>query len=166
MRQHHFVSIFMILLLFFSCKNDNKELDNNEALEAMGKFTGTWQLQPKLKSYEHWEHVNNGFIGKDFHITDGDTVLTTVYFIEPQGDSIRLQVQPIDFSGEGKNATINYKLTSANSQRFVFTNPNHNFPKTMTFSFQRNGREIALYLEGMLNGQVQQADLLYKKITS
>ncbi len=155
------LSFIFLALCLIQCKQEPKQLDNETAFESFTKITGSWQLQPNLTTYEMWEPMKNGLIGKGYTIDGTDTTINEVYFFEHIGDSLRLEVQPINDNGISQ--PISYYLTSASPKTFVFENQEHNFPKKMTYKFQND--EISIILEGEIGGLHQQADLILKRVS-
>jgi len=155
-----YILIFFLAALLTACGTDISDLSADEQLEMFSDITGTWVRQPNEKMIENWEPVEKGLIGKGMAVSEAnDTVITEVYFLEKVNDSLRLEVQPI--SEDGISMPIQYFLTEINKQSFVFENPNHTFPKKMTYVLRKN--EMSVLLSGEINGYGQQTDLRYTK---
>jgi len=154
-----YLSAFVLL---FSCsaEKQNDTLTTQEAYNFFQSLSGDWAMQPTEDALEIWDNTADNVVGHGIAVNEkGDSLITEAYFLEIVNDSLRFQVQPI--TDEGFSKSIDYFLTRATANKFVFENPKHNFPKKMTYVFKKNQYQV--FLEGEIDGFSMQSDLLFKR---
>lgn len=118
------------------------------------RLAGKWQDMNRDNAfYEEWNQMDGSSLsGTGYVMSSSDTV-----FIE------RLEIKPIDsdlyyivgLSSNQRDETVKFKMTEATAKRIVFENPQHDFPKKITYELMPdsglqvhlNGHEAGQYTE-------------------
>ncbi len=159
--KNYFFVLFLILFLF-ACKEEpvDESITPIEAYEFLRTIGGEWAIQPTERAIEIWLNTEDNITGQGISISeDGDSSHTEVYFLEMINDSLRLEVLPV--SESGYSLPIQYFLTNATADTLVFENPEHTFPKIMTYVFSDD--EYQVLLKGDIDGVDMNSELVYKK---
>lgn len=149
---------FSLVILLVSCW----EVKQNSPLDAFTPLEGTWEMPFEGTSvFERWEKVNDTLMrGWSYEISDGDSVLTeTIQIIAT--DSGTFYVPVVTEQNEG--APVFFKLTSRESDGWVFENPEHDFPTRIEYHFLSND-QLAAAVSGEVNGEMRSLEFNYRKV--
>lgn len=127
-----------------------------QTLDDFKWLEGTWQRQNVKEgnsAFESWEVNKDELIGIGATLRGADTV-----FVE------KLKIKLID--GEmnyvalvGENGRpVNFKITSYDKKGFVSENPNHDFPKKITYKLE--GKQLT----ATISGDGKEIPFLFEKI--
>ena len=143
--------ILAVLVFTFSCLQNNTE----NLPDALKQIAGTWQLDDS-NTFEIWENKGTFYAGRVIKIKNQDTLLVESLRILSLRNEIYFEATvPRQNQGE----PILFKLTEAGTSHFQFENPDHDFPKKITYSFPHRNKLIAA-----ISGNNKQAKLNYQKI--
>lgn len=149
MKTAHYFIIALIVLLNFGCTNTDKK-----QLRDFAAFKGTWQLE-NSNTFETWETCDNFIAGKVIKIENGDTLFVENLRILSDKNAIYYEAT-VPLQNKGK--AVRFKLTEQNNNKFVFENPEHDFPQKISYTFL-NKKEM----KAIISGGNKQISLNYKK---
>lgn len=90
---------------------------------------GTWKMENK-ESYEHWDILNDHALkGFSYKIKDGQMHISEYLDIATNGNKVTYTATVIK---QNQGEAIDFELSRADSI-FVFTNPDHDFPKEIVY---------------------------------
>ncbi|MBE2190481.1 MAG: hypothetical protein IAE98_13595 [Candidatus Kapabacteria bacterium] len=125
------MKLIYILLLIFS----------TSALYSQTAFPdflhGTWKMENK-EIYEHWDILSEGKMkGFSYKMKNGKMTVSEYLDLTIQGSDI---IYTASVLNQNKGAGIDFRMTQSDSL-FVFENPNHDFPKKISY-LKRSDTEI------------------------
>lgn len=99
-------------------------------LAKLSWMAGSWIAESGgNKSEEHWTHADAGsMLGVSRTIANGKTVFYEFLRIERGADGIVYHAAP-----KGRAPATPFTLTSSETNKAVFENPKHDFPKKITY---------------------------------
>jgi hypothetical protein len=153
-----FTSIFILTTIFFlpSCKN------TNPAFDSLSKIEGTWEMRFDGSAvYEEWQRVNDTlYIGKSYEVSESDTFITETIKLVSNNQGI-FYIPTVNDQNEGD--PVPFKLTSGEGGRFVFENPNHDFPTQIIYDFKSNNN-LNASVSGIIRGELRSLDFEYERV--
>ena len=135
----------------FATLNDKPLAETNgpKGVERLAWMAGHWsreQVQVAVVTEEAWLSPLGGtMLGVNRTAGEDETYSTEHLSIFEEDGEIWYEASP---SGQ---ATTRFKLTSANGQRAVFENPEHDFPQLIEYT--RDGDELRAVIRGKLDGK-------------
>ena len=120
------ILFFVAIFMFHSC-----QIKNND-FKKLHWLAGTWDVN-EGQYFESWEIKNTQlFVGKSFKINPpSDTIiLETIELTQIEGDIFYIPT----VSSQNNSQPIPFKLSSISENEVVFENPNHDFPKKISYS--------------------------------
>jgi hypothetical protein len=147
--------LFLAILLFCSCKKQNP------AFEKLSIIEGRWSM--KFESgevFEEWKRVNDTlFEGKSYEVSDSDTNLSeSVKLINATTGIYYIPLVP----DQNNSEPVSFLLTASDKNKFVFENPEHDFPSTIIYEFV-NATRLKATVFGKVNGSERSLDFDYIK---
>ncbi len=121
-----------------------------EKIKSMNWLVGKWQLVNKdTISTETWELKNDSvYSATSMDIKAGkDTLRYEDITIEQKGADV-FYIPVMKDQNDGK--PVSFKLTSMEGQRMVFENPDHDFPKKI--SYELKGDSLIAEISGPMEG--------------
>jgi len=138
--------VLPLLLLLCACGGPADPSTTELPLGPVPDFswmTGNWQRsddKPGRTTFEQWEQASETlYLGLSYTMVDIDTVWQ---------EKMRLVSAEIGWTLEvnGEGETIPFRLTSIEQGSFVSENPNHDFPKMITYTLR--GDSLAAVISG------------------
>lgn len=143
--------IFGSLLMLSACMNESKNTQMELKMKQLHWLVGEWQRtneKPERTTMELWELQENGNLKGVGLTTEGDKlVFKEELTLQLSGDKIQYIADVPD-----NLQLIAFLLTESNDSKMVFENPEHDFPKkisyerladdTMKAIVSGNGKEI------------------------
>lgn len=154
----------VVSLVFFSCssgskeKTDSEKNNKTEILKQFDWLLGDWQnITAEFEFYESWEKdSDNLFKGESFMTIAGDTVFSEFVDLELDKGEIFYRVSVSD---QNDGTAVSFKLVSSDNQKFVFTNPEHDYPQTIVYRYVAPDSLYA-HIEGNLDGKYRREDFV------
>lgn len=153
----------IVCLLFFSCKNENKNEDlipkkRFLKMEKASWFLGEWENKSKEGiATEIWTLQSDSvYSGKSFIIKDKDTLFSEKMTITQKNDSLFYNV---NVSNQNNGETISFYSTRIEEGQIVFENPKHDFPNKIVYNKINNDSIVA----GIYGGTKYQSFPMKKK---
>ncbi|MBX9671098.1 MAG: hypothetical protein K2X93_26145 [Candidatus Obscuribacterales bacterium] len=125
--------VLAILMISGLCANSAFALESK--LSDLSWMVGQWQCKADSAEFEeHWMRASgDSMIGMGREVKDGKLAFHEYLRLEGRDDGIYYIAQPF-----GKIVT-EYKLTKATPSVMLFENPDHDFPKKIEYSLQKDG---------------------------
>jgi hypothetical protein len=116
------------------------------------RLAGKWEdVDSENKFYEEWTVVGDSMlIGKGYVMVSADTVFIENLRILKEKEGTFYQVNLSSNQSE-KPEVVKFKMTSSGETDIVFENPQHDFPKKITYRMISN-TEMRVFLNGIENG--------------
>jgi hypothetical protein len=155
------------LLLIFSCTTlliglSAFNTNSTDPLHKASWLLGTWVNESSTgKTYESWRKLNpNELAGKSFMLTGNDTfVFETIKLVEQNGSIF--YIPKVETQNNGK--AIRFGLQSQTDKQVVFTNPQHDFPKKITYTLIHNDSLVA-EISGTVKGKPRTQTIPMKRV--
>ena len=158
-----------VVACMLSCNNEPKEkampaqAAPYEKLDSASWLLGTWTDSSKTgKATETWHRENDStYTAESYIVSQKDTIFYEQAKLEQRNQEIHLVVKT---KGQNDNEAVSFKLSSANAEALIFSNPQHDFPTQIAYT--KIGSD-SLYAEisGMAKGQERKVGFPFKKIT-
>lgn len=111
---------------------------------------GTWENTEKPGTFERWDYGLEALNGKGYKIKNGKETILENLSITSQGHSLFYHATVV---GQNDDKTVTFKLTQSGNNSFTFTNPEHDFPKEITYINLGNDQMKASVSDGQPNGK-------------
>ncbi len=121
---------------------------------------GTWKMTTKRGAIcEEWKKVNDNHLqSKGYFIKGADTLVNERVALTNSKEGIFYTSTVED---QNNKEPITFKMTGADNNRFVFENPQHDFPKRIVYKFITADSMHAFIDDGTETGKRQ--NFYYKK---
>lgn len=144
--------IFSFFFFLFSCYNPT----SHEAMKDLKVIEGEWESYKGVKFNENWRFVNDKlFEGEGFSMNGNDTSFFESLSIIKKGDSIYYLVS---FK---KDAAVNFLLTDAKRDEWIFTNPKNDYPSIIKYEMEDD--TLLLVTTSNIRGNKEQFFYLKRK---
>lgn len=152
----------LVLLVLLSILASCREVQKKSPLDAFAPIEGTWEMPFEGTSvFERWERVNDTLMrGWSYEISDHDSLLTETIRIIATDSGIYYVPSVVD---QNEGAPVFFKLTSRESDGWVFENPEHDFPTRIEYHFLSND-QLAAAVSGEVNGEMRSLEFNYRKV--
>lgn len=148
-------AVFLLAFCSFSCEQKSKTYAE---LEKANWFLGKWENKtPEGTFSEEWKTENDSvLIGESYFINGKDTLFAeTVRLEQLENDLFYIVSVP----NQNEEKPVAFKLTSSTSDYLVFENPEHDFPKKITYKLVNKD---SLYAE--ISGDGKKQGFPFKKV--
>ena len=147
-------TLLLILLTCFSCKQKSTFSE----LEKADWFLGRWENKtPEGTFSEEWKIGNDSlYIGKSYFINNNDTLFAETVRLEQHKNDL---FYIVSVPNQNEEQPVAFKLTSSTIDYLVFENPEHDFPKKITYKLVTKD---SLYAE--ISGDGKSQGFPFKKI--
>ena len=163
-----FLIALMVCTTLYSCGGRRQHRvagDNNtqgdmlpdvkgRSIADFSSLTGWWQ-QPVDSGimFEEWTAIGDILSGRAGEIDGTDTAISETISIRPD-DSAILYIPVV--KGQNGNEPIIFRLTYYSKDSFVFSNPHHDFPQTISYH-KLAADTVAARISAMIDGQEKAA---------
>lgn len=156
-------SLFSLALLGTFSLAQAQEIDTQNAFRDLKALKGTWFMPTERGDrLEVWQLDNDSTLSaKAFRIKpeNGDSVLLETILLTWRDTSI---VYSVSVRGQNNNKAIDFRLTEAYSDEFVFENPKHDDPQKIRYVLLGN-RELQVTTEGKKNGRTVSKEYVFER---
>ena len=123
------ITIFILLLVFISCQNSNK----NDKIKISNWLIGKWENKSEEGNLlETWTKVNDStFLGLSYFIKGKDTLGFENIILQQNGED--LFYNPT-VKGQNNDKPVAFKLTASTEKQLVFENPKHDYPQKIIYN--------------------------------
>jgi hypothetical protein len=121
-------TLLLILLTCFSCQQKSTFSE----LEKADWFLGRWENKtPEGTFSEEWTIGNDSlYIGESYFINNNDTLFAETVRLEQRKNDL---FYIVSVPNQNEEQPVAFKLTSSTIDYLVFENPEHDFPKKITY---------------------------------
>lgn len=158
MKKELFIILFAALLLT-SCGGNKKE--KQETVDRFGWLNGSWAMQEGDGTVtEQWKPVNDSLMEGSSDFIKGDSVIPF--------EKIRMFRRGNEFyyearaAGQNNEKPVEFKLSSFSDSGFVAENPQHDFPKRITYKLV-NKDSIHAFVDGGPEQPDKKSDFFYSR---
>lgn len=139
--------LLLILLTCFSCQ----QKATFSELEKANWFLGRWENKtPEGIFSEEWKVENDSvFLGESNFIKKNDTLFAETVRLEQHKNDL---FYIVSVPNQNEEQPVAFKLTSSTADYLVFENPEHDFPKKITYKLVKKD---SLYAEISGDGKSQ-----------
>jgi hypothetical protein len=125
-------------------------------------MVGSWKMETKRGAImETWISVNDSSLaGESFmvRITGGTTILEKIQLVSRGNEYFYIPVA----QGQNDNGPVKFKITSFNESGFVAENPEHDFPKRITYKLV-NKDSVHAFIDGGPATPEKKSDFYYSR---
>lgn len=132
--------------------NETPVIQEQPKYFPLERLAGKWEdVDSENKFYEEWTVVSDSLlIGKGYVMVSADTVFIENLRIFKDDEGTFYQVN-LSSNQSQKPEVVKFKMTSSDDNDIVFENPQHDFPKKITYRMISN-TEMRVFLNGIENG--------------
>lgn len=126
-----YLLIFLLVVAPASRKKTGKEAD---VFAQLYPLQGSWIMKTKKGVIgEKWKKLTDDFLQSTGYLTRGaDTIITESVALRNTSAGIFYTSTVAD---QNNRQPVAFRLSSSSNNTFVFTNPEHDFPKRITYRF-------------------------------
>jgi hypothetical protein len=149
--------IFGLIILTISCFSC-QEKPAFSKLKKANWFLGRWENKtPDGIFSEEWKTENDSvLVGESYFINGKDTLFAETVRLEQKGNDL---FYIVSVPNQNDEKPVAFKLTSSTSDYLVFENPEHDFPKKITYKLVNKD---SLYAE--ISGNDKSEGFPFKKV--
>lgn len=151
------IAIFILLLVFISCQNSNK----NDKIKLSDWLIGKWENKSESGNLEEtWTKVNDStFQGKSYYIKGKDTLHFESIVLQQNGEE--LFYNPT-VKGQNNDKPVTFKLTIITDKQLVFENLKHDYPQKIIYNLITKDSLVAK-ISGIQQGKPSSDNYSMKK---
>jgi hypothetical protein len=131
-----------------------------QKINILDRFEGKWIMQKGDKTIgEEWTKISEAwFESKGYFIKDGDTIVTERVALKRVYGEVFYTSTVED---QNNKQPVKFKLTFYKKGKFIFENPQHDFPKRIIYDFTSRNT-LHAYIDGGAKTRAQH--FYYKRI--
>jgi hypothetical protein len=147
----------ILLTLLSGCANvpssQQKTDVTKHSIQSAKWLLGTWVSETKRgASYETWKQQDDTtFLATSFVVTNRDTIVAEHIKLVKDGDDV-LYIPLVP--DQNKGLPVTFKLIFMDSVKFIFENPQHDFPQTI-FYHHTSPDSLMAEISGTIKGEYQ-----------
>ncbi len=151
--------ISFIAILFFSAFQFS---DDRKIFKKLDVLEGIWIMNSGKRIIgEEWKKTDAELLQcKGFYVKGKDTVIT-------ENVDLKITEKGIFYipvvEDQNNREPVSFKLTSAENDSYVFENPQHDFPKRITYQFV-SADSLHAFIDGGPASPGERQDFYFKKI--
>jgi hypothetical protein len=121
-----------LVLIVLSCLFSCQQKTTFSELEKANWFLGRWENKtPEGTFSEEWKVENDSlYLGESYFINNNDTLFAETVRLEQRKNDL---FYIVSVPNQNEEQPVAFKLTSSTVDYLVFENPEHNFPKKITY---------------------------------
>lgn len=122
-----FLIIFVIYLSAFTITDNNKKI-----FKQLYALEGTWKMTTKRGAIcEEWKKINSAYLQSKGYIIKGiDTIINERVALTKNTSGI---FYTSTVQEQNNKQPVAFKMTNAANGKFIFENPQHDFPKRIVY---------------------------------
>lgn len=152
--------LLLITIFFFQCKS--KEPSQEKSVSLFKWLNGSWTMAEKDGVVtEEWKLVTDSLMEGRSDFIKGDTITPF--------ETIKLYKKDTSFyyeakaAGQNNELPVGFKITSFSDTSFVAENPEHDFPKRITYNLI-NKDSIHAFIDGGKEMSDKRSDFYYSRV--
>lgn len=140
-----------LLLIVLSCLFSCQQKATFSEIEKGNWFLGRWENKtPEGTFSEEWKVENDSlYLGESYFINNNDTLFAETVRLEQRKNDL---FYIVSVPNQNKEQPVTFKLTSSTADYLVFENPEHDFPKKITYKLVNND---SIYAEIIGDGRIE-----------
>jgi hypothetical protein len=144
-------------MLLSGCANAPSSKQNTNvtknSVQTARWLLGTWVSESERgASYEIWKQQDDTtFLATSFVVTNRDTIVTEHIKMVKDGDGV-LYIPLVP--DQNKGLPVTFKLVFMDSVKFIFENPQHDFPQTISY-YHTSPDSLMAEISGTIKGEYQ-----------
>jgi hypothetical protein len=147
------VAIFLFAGMI-ACKSDSptgSENTNPENKLIQANFLlGKWESNhADVHITEIWESEGEAYLGRSYSMRGTDTLSSERIKLQQEGNQL-VYIPMVKDQNQGQ--IVKFVLTSSDSNRLIFENPQHDFPQRILYT-EINKDSLLAEISGILNGK-------------
>ncbi len=152
------ITIFILLLVFASCKNSNK----NDKIKLSNWLIGKWENKTTDGNLEEmWTKVNDStYQAQSYFIKAKDTLHFETIVLQQNGEELFYNTT---IKGQNNDEAVAFKLNISTEKQLVFENPTNDYPKKIGYSKISKDR-IGIQISGIQQGKTSSDRYIMAKI--
>lgn len=146
--------IVAALFIHNSCQNEKiADAAEKNKLESLVWLEGSWEgVSPEGTASESWEKQGqNSIIGKGYFVNGKDTLSSETLRLEGRGNDV-YYVPSVKSQNNGQ--PVEFKLTTSSGGRWIFENPEHDFPQLISYT-RISDDSLVAEISGKIDGREQ-----------
>lgn len=152
--KYNFLFGTVLLVILFTGGNKLKDFD---------WLKGTWQMKKKNGSIirENWEQLNDSTMsGKSSYVSSSgqETISETLSIIFRNNEYHYVSI----VKGQNNNQAVAFRITTFSGKGFIAENPEHDFPKRITYELV-NQDSIHAFIDGGPSMPDKKSDFYYAR---
>ncbi|NJO24997.1 MAG: hypothetical protein HC867_03165 [Bacteroidia bacterium] len=110
--------------------------------------------------HEEWKTSGNDIMkSRSYRVNNNDTVMMETAELLKKGEDI-FYIPTVPNQNQGK--PVEFKLTSAQNNEYIFENPEHDFPQRIIYNL-KSATETEATIDGRINGQYRKMVYRFSK---
>jgi Domain of unknown function (DUF6265) len=161
MNRHLFISIIFVTAVFIFIQCTNKKKENVKTVKQFYWLTGSWMMKEKDGiTTEKWVSTNDSLMeGRSDFIKANTTIPFEIIKLFRRSNDFYYEAKA---AGQNNEQPVEFKLTSFSDTGFVAENPQHDFPKRITYRLV-NKDSIHAFIDGGAAMPDKRADFYYSR---
>ncbi len=154
-----FFLLLSISILFIHCKSTNKSAEKNTS--QFNWLSGSWEMKDTDGIVtEQWKLVNDSLMEGSSDFIKGDSIIPfETIKVFRRNENFFYEAKA---AGQNKELPVEFQLSSFSDSGFVAENPNHDFPKRITYRLV-NKDSIHAFVDGGPAMPGKRSDFYYSK---
>lgn len=149
------IKVYFSILIGFMSLHLSAQVSLKHPEKVFDFLVGTWQYGTNPE-FETWAKVGNRYTAEIYSLANVDTIRSQQLTIMKENKNYILEQRVIL---QPNLPRIQYQLTEASSEKFVFENKKESFPQTIIYEFSGNSLKISQ--GGKINGKPQSISFIY-----
>lgn len=155
---------FAFFILPFSVQNGFGQIEKSHFSKLQKRLEGAWKLPdeiPNEQYFETWKRVDSRLsLGQSFMVkNERDTVVLENVRLEKRADGGVFYV----VKSPNEQISVEFKLASAGSKKWLFENPSHDFPQKIEYDFLSRD-VLRASISGPFNGEEKTFFFPYSRV--
>ena len=155
--------LFIVILLTISNGMVSRLLFINNKMETFNWMTGSWKMETKRGMImETWISSNDSTLSGEsirVSITGGTELLEKIQLVHRNHEYFYIPVA----QGQNENKPVKFKITTFSETGFVAENPEHDFPKRISYNLMSKD-SIHAFIDGGPLQPEKKSDFFYSRI--
>ncbi|MDX2045181.1 MAG: DUF6265 family protein [Chitinophagaceae bacterium] len=153
-----YIPMFLFTALVSATGLAQTAQDNFKKLNSL---QGLWQMTTSRGVlHEEWKTSGNDIMkSQSYRVNNNDTVMMETAELLKKGKDI-FYIPTVPNQNQGK--PVEFKLTSAQNNEYIFENPEHDFPQRIIYNL-KSATETEATIDGSINGQYRKMVYRFSK---
>jgi len=152
--------LLLVTIFIFQCKSN--ELLQEKNVSVFKWLNGSWTMTEKDGIVtEQWKHVNDSLMEGNSDFVKGDSVIPF--------ETIKIYKKDTSFyyeakaAGQNNELPVGFRITTISDSAFAAENPEHDFPKRITYRLITKD-SIHAFIDGGLSMPEKKSDFYYSRV--